>query len=40
MVVGVAAVAVVAANCGGGGDVHLCVAVVLVVKFYLVRTEY
>ena len=42
MVVGVAVVVVAAANFGGGGDVHLYVAVVLVVgvKFYLVRTWY
>ena len=35
-----AVVVVAAANFGGGGDVHLYVAVVLVVgvKFYLVRT--
>ena len=35
-----AVVVVAAADCGGGGDGHLYDAVVLVVKFYLVRTWY
>ena len=34
-----AVVAVAAAGCGGGGDRHLYVAVLVVVKFYLVRTS-
>ena len=38
VVVRVAVVVVAAAGCGGSGDGHLYVPVVLVVKFYLART--